>query len=66
MMLVFSPGFIADELGSYVPAFYIAGSIIIISSLIVFALRCFKEEDGLFSVNEKTEELFVIEKVTVL
>ena len=65
MMLFFSPGFIADELGSYVPAFYIAGSIIIISSLIVFALRCFKE-DGLISVDEKTEELFVIEKVTVL
>jgi len=57
-------GFIADELGSYIPAFYMAGSLIISSSLIVFILRCFQDE--LLSVTSETEELLVAEKITVL
>ena len=63
---MFLSGFIADELGSYIPAFYMAGSLIISSALIVFVLRCFKKQDVLLQDTNESEELLVIEKVTVL
>lgn len=40
-------GFIADELGSYIPAFYMSGSLIMSSVVVVFILRYFKKRDDL-------------------
>ena len=37
-------GLMADKLGSYVPAFYMVGGVIIFGSLIPFFLHCWKEE----------------------
>ena len=45
-------GFIADTTGSYVPAFYTFGALLILAFLLVFPVYCFK----LDKTNESNEE----------
>ena len=54
----------ADEMGSYVPAFYMTGIVILLGASIIF-LAPFVNSENQRDINA-SEELFVVEKCTVL
>ena len=57
MMMVFSTGLMAEKLGSYVPAFYMVGGVMIFGSLVPFLLYWLKEETSDTSYKEDDSEL---------
>jgi len=60
-------GFIADLFGSYSPAFYVAGSVQILASGLLFLTHCFKDdEQAAHSEAERAEDLLIVERITVL
>lgn len=60
-------GFIADELGSYIPAFYMSGSFMMSSALVVFVLRYFKNRDDLPLKDDQAQIMVaLVERETVL
>lgn len=54
----------ADEMGSYVPAFYLTGAIILLGASIIFLTPFVKSENHRDVTT--SEELLVVEKCTVV
>ncbi|XP_031567809.1 monocarboxylate transporter 13-like isoform X2 [Actinia tenebrosa] len=67
-------GFIADQTGSYIPAFYVAGSIAFIGGAMEMTLKCFNTVDigtvppmeVLLETIDDTNHETVVQKITVL
>ena len=57
-------GLLADEMGSYVPAFYMTGIFILMGASVIFLVPFIKSESQR-DVND-IEELIVVEKCTVI
>ena len=57
-------GLMADEMDSYLPAFYMTGIIILLGASIIF-LAPFVNSENQQDINA-SEELFVVEKCTVV
>lgn len=55
----------ADELGSYVPVFYMTGVILLVGSSVIFLLPFFKPEN-VRHATKSDERLLVVEKCTVV
>lgn len=67
-ILIFLPlylGLMADELGSYVPVFYMTGVILLVGSAVIFLLPFFKPEN-VRHATKSDERLLVVEKCTVV
>lgn len=58
-------GLMADELGSYVPVFYMTGVILLVGSAVIFLLPFFKPEN-VRHATKSDERLLVVEKCTVV
>lgn len=58
-------GLMADELGSYVPAFYMTGVILVVGAAVIFLLPFFKLENRTLKT-KSDERLLVVEKCTVV
>lgn len=61
---IYLVGLMADEMGSYVPAFYMTGIVILLGASIIF-LAPFVNSENQRDLNA-SEELFVVEKCTVV
>ena len=55
----------ADELGSYVPVFYMSGVILLVGSAVIFLLPFFKPENVRLAT-KSDERLLVVEKCTAV
>ena len=70
--MFFHAGFLADELGSYDPAFFLAGTAELLAALVTFALHFWKEpgKKDTCCHNNKEEvaflRLMVVQRETVL
>ena len=55
----------ADEYGSYIPAFYMTGILLLVGAAVIFLLPFFKSEKQRL-VTTPDETLLVVEKCTVV
>lgn len=57
-------GLLADEVGSYVPAFYMTGTVLLLAASIIFLAPFIKSETK--RIEDVSELLFVVERCTVV
>lgn len=60
-------GFVADTLGSYPPAFYMAGSFVLLSAVLIFLVPFLKPDQTDHELQDTiVNELMIVEKCTVV
>ena len=59
-------GFVADSLGSYPPAFYMAGSFVLLSAVLIFLVPFLKPDQTDHEDTTVNELLMIVEKCTVV
>ena len=55
-----------DVFGSYNPAFYTAGPVQILAAGVLLLTHCFNDGEIVAAKSSQTENLLIVEKVTVL
>lgn len=59
-------GLLADEVGSYVPAFYVTGIVVLLGASVIFLIPFLKLKSQTKSIEKEFEELIVVEKCTAV
>ena len=62
--VIFFTGLLADEVGSYEPAFYMTGTVILIGASVIFLIPLLRSPTQ--SREAVFEELIIVEKCTVV